>query len=75
MAGRTANEINLSNLCGDAGVTHPTLRGALFENWVVSEVLKWRLHRGLPQRMFHLRHAKGLEIDLVVEEGNRLTAT
>ncbi len=133
MAGRTANEMNLSNLCGDAGVTHPTLRawlsvletsflcvrlpawfrsyrkqaikaakvhfldtglacyllgitgprqlvnhplrGALFESWVVSEVLKWRLHRGLPQRMFHLRHAKGLEIDLVIEEGSRLTAT
>ncbi len=133
MAGRTANELSLSSLCGDAGVTHPTLRawlsvletsflcirlpawhhsyrkqaiksaklhfldtglacyllgvtepsqlvshplrGALFESWVVSEVLKWRLHRGLPQRMFHLRHAKGLEVDLVIEEGGRLTAT
>lgn len=41
----------------------------------MSEVLKWRLHRGLPQRMFHLRHAKGLEVDLVIEEGTRLTAT
>ena len=132
MAGRTAIEINLSKLSGDAGVTHPTirswlsvleasficvrlpawhrsnrkqavkaakvhfvdtglacyllgitepsqlvnhpLRGALFESWVVSEVLKWREHRGLPRRMFHVRGSKGLEVDLVVEEGNRLTA-
>ena len=130
--GRTANELNLSSLGGDAGVTHPTvrawlsvletsficvrlpawhrsfrkqvvksakihfldtglacyllgiteprqlkhhpLRGALFESWVVSEVMKWRAHRGLPQRMFHLRHAKGLEIDLIVEEGSRVMA-
>ena len=131
-AGRTASELRLSTLGGDAGVTHPTarswlsvleasflclrlpawhrshrkqvvkspkihfldsglachllgitepgqlrhhpLRGALFESWVVSEVLKWRLHRGLPERMFHLREARGAEVDLLVEEGDRLTA-
>jgi predicted AAA+ superfamily ATPase len=132
VAGRTANELNLSTLGGDAGITHPTarawlsvletsficmrlpawhrsqrkqavkspkihfldtglachllgitepdqlryhpLRGALFESWVVSEVLKSRLHRGLPERMFHLRDAKRMEVDLIVEEGDRLTA-
>lgn len=132
VAGRTACELRLSSLGGDAGVTHPTarswlsvleasfvtlrlpawhrsprkrvvkspkihlldtglachllgiteprqlprhpLRGALFESWVVSEVLKSRLHRGLPQRMFHLRETRGAEVDLLVEEGDRLTA-
>jgi len=132
VAGRTASELRLSTLGGDAGVSHPTarswlsvleasflclrlpawhrshrkqvvkspklhfldtglachllgiteprqlrhhpLRGALFESWVVSEVLKWRLHRGLPERMFHLREARGAEVDLLVEEGDRLTA-
>lgn len=132
VAARTASELRLSALGGDAGVSHPTarswlsvleasflclrlpawhrshrkqvvkspklhfldtglachllgiteprqlrhhpLRGALFESWVVSEVLKWRLHRGLPERMFHLREARGAEVDLLVEEGDRLTA-
>lgn len=52
---------------------HP-LRGALFETWVVSEVLKSRMHRGLSERMFHLHEARGLEVDLLIEEGNRLIA-
>ncbi len=52
---------------------HP-LRGALFESWVVSEVSKSRLHRGLASRMFHFREAKGLEVDLLIEDGGQLTA-
>jgi predicted AAA+ superfamily ATPase len=66
--------------CHLLGITEPgqlrhhPLRGAIFESWVVSEVLKSRLHRGLQPRLFHFREAKGLEVDLVIEEGNRLTA-
>ena len=132
VAGRTGNELNLSALGSDAGITHPTvrswlsvletsficqrlpawhrnlrkqavksakihfvdtglachllgitepsqlvhhpLRGALFESWVVSEIHKWRAHRGMPERMFHFRDAKGLEVDLLIEEGMRLIA-
>jgi hypothetical protein len=50
--------------------THP-LRGAIFESWMVSEILKSRLHRGLPARMHHYREARGPEVDLLVdsEEG------
>ncbi len=47
-------------------VTHP-LRGALFESWVVAEVLKARLHAGLSARMFHYREAKGPEVDLLIQ--------
>jgi hypothetical protein len=46
---------------------HP-LRGALFENWVVTEVLKWRWNRGLPTDLAYYRDARGTEIDLVVEK-------
>lgn len=46
--------------------THP-LRGALFESWVVSEIMKARLHRGLPARMFHLRESRGPEVDCLVQ--------
>ncbi len=46
--------------------SHP-LRGAIFESWVVSEVMKARLHAGLAARMFHYREAKGPEVDLLVQ--------
>ena len=46
--------------------SHP-LRGALFESWTVSEVMKARVHAGLPPRMFHYREARGPEVDLLVE--------
>ncbi len=47
---------------------HP-LRGAVFENWVVSEVVKWHRHRGFVPRVAFYRDRAGLEVDLVVEAG------
>jgi uncharacterized protein len=46
-------------------------RGAIFESWVVSEVLKSRLNRGLPPALHHVRNQKGEEIDLLVDDGPR----
>lgn len=48
--------------------THP-LRGALFENWVVSEVVKAHRHRGKIPRLFFYRERGRMEIDLVLEKG------
>lgn len=53
--------------------THP-LRGAVFESWVASEVRKARLHARRPADLFHLREARGAEIDLLVEADERLIA-
>lgn len=130
VAGRAGQELNLSALGADAGVSHPTVRswvsiletsfvvfqlpawltntrkrvikapklhwvdvglacqllgiqsaeqltlhpqrGALFESWVASEVLKWRVHRGLPPMLFHRRETRGVELDLIVEGGGML---
>jgi predicted AAA+ superfamily ATPase len=130
VAGRTGQELNLSNLGGDAGVSHNTarswisvletsflvfrlppwvrnprkrvikapklhvvdtglacsllgirspeqlrvhpLRGALFESWVASEILKARLHRRRSADLFHLRETRGVELDLVVEGAERV---
>lgn len=127
VAARTGQEINLSTLGGDAGVSHNTarawlsvleasfvvfrvpnwhrnlrkrtvkaaklhlvdsglacyllgirapeqmqlhpLRGALFESWVASELLKARFHAGRPADLFHLREDRGMELDLVAEAG------
>ena len=51
--------------------THP-LRGAIFESWVASEVLKARVHRRLASDLFHLRETRGTEVDLIVESGDRV---
>ena len=51
---------------------HP-LRGAIFETWVVSEILKHRLNRGEHAGLYFYRDRHGLEADLVIEEGQRLT--
>lgn len=67
-------------VCHLLGITEPDqlrrhpLRGAIFESWVVGEILKSRLHRGLVKRLFHYREARGLEVDLLIEDGPRLTA-
>ncbi len=50
---------------------HP-LRGAVFESWVVSEILKHRVHRGLPPDLHFYRDHKGVEVDLVLDTGRRL---
>ena len=47
---------------------HP-LRGNLFENLIVSEVLKYRFNRNRPDNLFFYRDSKGNEIDLVINVG------
>ncbi len=52
---------------------HP-LRGAVFETWVVSEILKFHLHRGETPNLSFYRDRKGHEIDLIVDRGSHLIA-
>jgi len=52
---------------------HP-LRGALFETWVASEILKSRRNRGFSADLFHLREARGAKIDLLVGVGTSIQA-
>lgn len=50
--------------------SHP-LRGALFESWVVSEILKYRMNRGEPRGLYFYRDRDQAEADLVVECADR----
>jgi predicted AAA+ superfamily ATPase len=52
---------------------HP-LRGAIFENWVVTEILKSRTHRALPPDIHFFRSRAGLEVDVLVDAGASLLA-
>ena len=54
--------------------SHP-LRGALFENWVVTEMLKKRANCGKLPDLFYWRENNGLEVDLLREEAGRLLPT
>lgn len=51
--------------------TH-AMRGALFENWAITELLKGRGDRGLADNLYYWRTSAGLEIDVVAEGGDRL---
>ena len=53
--------------------THP-LRGALFENAVIAEALKYRFNRGYRSNLSFFRDARGLECDLLYENGNGIGA-
>ncbi len=54
-------------------VTHP-LRGPLFENAVVMEVLKHRFNRGRRSNLSFFRNASGLECDLLYGNGTDMAA-
>ena len=53
--------------------THP-LRGALFENLVIAEALKYRFNRGRRFNLSFFRDSRGLECDLLFQTGRGMGA-
>jgi len=51
--------------------THPA-RGQLFETWVVSELLKYRLNDALSSNIYFWRDSTGNEIDVLIEQADKL---
>jgi len=45
-------------------------RGALFENYVINELLKKRFNKGLRSNLFYWRDVSGHEIDVVIDHGS-----
>ena len=60
----------------DPGILHTHfLYGALFENLVIGEIIKYRMHSGKRPSVYYWRESNGLEIDCIIEAGNnRITA-
>lgn len=50
------------------------MRGALFENLIVSDLLKRRLFSGKTDELYFWRDSNGVEIDVIEEDGTRLYA-
>ncbi len=48
------------------------LRGGLYENMIILEVLKERLNRGLTPQINFYRDSNGREVDLIIRQGRSL---
>jgi predicted AAA+ superfamily ATPase len=46
--------------------------GALFENFIISELLKKRFHEGKRSNLYFWRDHKGSEIDVIIEQADTL---
>ncbi len=46
------------------------LYGSLFENLVISEIVKSRFHKGKQAPVYYWRESNGTEIDCIIEKGN-----
>lgn len=51
--------------------THP-LRGSLFENLIILELLKKRLNNGQRSNLFYWRERSGIEIDILMEQASQI---
>ena len=48
------------------------LRGGLYENFIVLEILKYRLNHGLYPNLYFYRDSHGNEVDLIIRNGRNL---
>lgn len=48
-------------------------KGALFENFILTEMLKNRYNKGERSNLYYFRDSTGNEVDIVIDEGNKLT--
>ncbi len=62
----------LLGLSEERQVRRDPLRGNLFENMVVAEMLKQYYHHGIRPRLYFYRDSTGNEVDLVIENGHEL---
>ena len=55
----------------EASLATSPFRGPLFEGLVASEIVKHRLNRGRERSLYYFRDRQGLEVDFLVDEGDR----
>lgn len=53
-------------------LTRDSLYGNLFENWVVTELIKARYNQALDPRLYFYRDVSGKEVDLLFQKGSQL---
>ncbi len=55
-------------------ITTHAAKGALFENMIVSELLKQRFNAGQSDNLFYWRDKTGNEVDVLIDKAGKLTA-
>jgi len=48
------------------------LRGSIFENFVIADLIKYRWNRGKDHHLYFFRDNHGLEVDILFQQGHRL---
>ncbi|OFY42441.1 MAG: hypothetical protein A2Z69_03520 [Bacteroidetes bacterium RBG_13_44_24] len=61
---------SLLRITGREALLSHYLFGALFENLVISEIIKTRMHNGKRPSVYYWRESNGAEIDCIVEKEN-----
>ncbi len=64
----------LLSIDSDRSMNISPARGALFENLIISELIKTRLNRGRQSNLFFWRDRTGHETDIIIDRGNSLSA-
>lgn len=67
----------INALCGRSrprSIMPPTVYGMLFEHFIVLETLRLLDYRKRFTKMYHWRTGSGAEVDLIIEDGERLLA-
>ena len=62
---------HLLGIRGKADLRGSPFLGAIHEGFVASEILKHRLNRGLERGLYYFRDQQGLEVDFLLDKGNR----
>ncbi len=64
---------SLLGIRSESQVSLHYLKGALFENLILNEILKWNYNRGEFHQPFFWQDSQGKEIDCLVVEGEKIT--
>ncbi len=56
----------------DSELQNSHFRGALFENFVLLEILKQKYNNGSPSLLYYWKENNGLEIDLLIDTGKKI---
>jgi len=57
----------------NAELANSHFRGALFENYVVAELMKQKFNSGSSTNLYFWRDNKGIEVDVLLDQGQKIT--
>ena len=68
----TGMACHLQRISSPEALAVSTVRGQMFETWVVNEILRQFVNLGVPPQAFHWRTSGGAEMDLLLERDGKL---